>query len=221
MGAPRTVADSNAFARGTRPSRYEVVRQWLTGGNRSTAFFCAFWIRILPTGLRFLPKHLPVTTHSVRRLETLLASYERTHQFREKPLIESGGRDDHAVEDSTGAQCRHDVQVQDSATVRATWISGEPIAARLDGIAPGSRIAHYRVDARLGAGGMGEVFRAWDLALDRAAAVKVIRPGFDPSFTQRLLREVDACAHLQHPAIATFFEGGEDGGWYVLRNGVG
>lgn len=81
-----------------------------------------------------------------------------------------------------------------------------------DGLILGARIAHYRLDEYLGEGGMGQVFGAWDLALGRPAAIKVTRRGFDVSFARRLLREVDACARLQHPGIATFFEGGEANG---------
>jgi serine/threonine-protein kinase len=63
---------------------------------------------------------------------------------------------------------------------------------------------------------MGQVFRAWDLALDRPAAVKLIRSDVSRSLTARLLQEVAASAQLQHPAIATFFEGGtEDGTVYL------
>ena len=80
----------------------------------------------------------------------------------------------------------------------------------------GSRIGHYRIDAWIGAGGMGDVFKAWDLALDRPAAVKLIRSDMVRHQTMRLLREVDAAAQLQHPAIATFFEGGEDQGTVYL-----
>ena len=79
-------------------------------------------------------------------------------------------------------------------------------------VAPGARIAHYRLDERLGAGGMGEVFRAWDLALGRPAAIKLIRRGVPGDLPRRLLREVEASARLQHPTIATFYEGGEDAG---------
>lgn len=76
----------------------------------------------------------------------------------------------------------------------------------------GTRIAHYRLDGRLGAGGMGEVHRAWDLAIGRPAAVKLVRPGVSLDLTRRLLREVEASGRLQHPGIATFYEGGEDQG---------
>jgi serine/threonine protein kinase len=73
----------------------------------------------------------------------------------------------------------------------------------------GRTISHYRVERRLGAGGMGEVFLARDLALGRMAAVKVLSPSLTADSRARLFREAKACARLQHPAIATFFEAGE------------
>jgi serine/threonine protein kinase/tetratricopeptide (TPR) repeat protein len=78
------------------------------------------------------------------------------------------------------------------------------------------RIGHYRLDERVGAGGMGQVFKPWDLALDRPAAVKLIRSNVGHVESTRLLREVAASAQLQHPAIATFFEGGTAEGTVYL-----
>jgi serine/threonine-protein kinase len=72
------------------------------------------------------------------------------------------------------------------------------------------RVGHYVLETRLGAGGMGEVFRARDLALGRSAAVKLIRPGGEAGLRARLLEEARNSARLQHPAIATFFDGGVD-----------
>jgi eukaryotic-like serine/threonine-protein kinase len=154
-----------------------------------------------------------------QEIETLLASHEQASQFLEKPLVDAGRLAGRTAEDA-GSGPQLDPWLTAEASVRsplqaraaAGVMAENETHSRLEGIRPGSRVAHYRVDERLGSGGMGEVFRAWDLALDRAAAVKVIRPGFDPSFTRRLLREVDAAARLQHPGIATFFEGGQDGG---------
>jgi serine/threonine protein kinase/Flp pilus assembly protein TadD len=76
----------------------------------------------------------------------------------------------------------------------------------------GRRLAHYQIEERLGAGGMGEVFRARDLALDRESALKVLPRRVRPALRQRLLREAEAGARLQHPCIATFFEAGEEDG---------
>jgi serine/threonine protein kinase len=67
----------------------------------------------------------------------------------------------------------------------------------------GRRLSHYRIERRLGAGGMGEVWLAEDLALGRPAALKLLPQGFDPELRRRLLREAEASGRLQHPAIAT------------------
>ncbi len=73
-------------------------------------------------------------------------------------------------------------------------------------------ISHYRLGTRLGAGGMGEVYLAEDLALGRRAALKILPEGFSPELRARLFREAEASARLQHPAIATFYEAGESEG---------
>jgi serine/threonine protein kinase/tetratricopeptide (TPR) repeat protein len=74
----------------------------------------------------------------------------------------------------------------------------------------GRRLGHYQIEQHLGAGGMGEVFRARDLALGRETALKVLPRRVRPELRQRLLREAEAAARLQHPCIATFFEAGEE-----------
>jgi len=73
----------------------------------------------------------------------------------------------------------------------------------------GRTLAHYLVEEQLGAGGMGEVYRARDLALDRTVALKVLPAGVGPELQARLLREAQASARLQHPGIATFYETGD------------
>ncbi len=76
----------------------------------------------------------------------------------------------------------------------------------------GQTLSHYLLERRLGAGGMGEVFLARDLALGRPAAIKLIAQPLSGELTARLLREAEACARLQHPAIASFYEAGDAGG---------
>ena len=77
---------------------------------------------------------------------------------------------------------------------------------------PENRIAHFRLLGQLGAGGMGEVFRALDEKLEREVALKVITGsrGFDATFRARFLREGKAAAAVQHPSVATVYELGED-----------
>jgi tetratricopeptide (TPR) repeat protein len=69
-------------------------------------------------------------------------------------------------------------------------------------------LSHYRVVEQIGAGGMGVVFRAHDLQLERDVAIKVLPPGMfsDEVARKRFRKEALALAKLSHPNIATIFE---------------
>ncbi|MGB7213103.1 MAG: protein kinase [Gemmatimonadales bacterium] len=79
---------------------------------------------------------------------------------------------------------------------------------------------HYRLESELGQGGMGVVFLARDVTLDRSVAVKVIRPelAIHSSITQRFLAEARVVARLRHPSIVTVHTAGETDGlfYYVM-----
>ncbi len=74
-------------------------------------------------------------------------------------------------------------------------------------LAAGTRLAHYEIVALLGAGGMGEVYRARDTKLQRDVALKVLPPdtAADPERRQRFEREARAVAALNHPNIVTIY----------------
>ena len=76
----------------------------------------------------------------------------------------------------------------------------------------------FRVEARLGRGGSGEVYKAWDTVLQRTVAVKVVRPGkADRQAGERLMREARACARLAHPSIVTIHDMAQlDGGVCIV-----
>ncbi len=78
-------------------------------------------------------------------------------------------------------------------------------------IAPGSDVGRYRLESKLGAGGMGEVWRAADAELGRPVALKFLR-GDDPDEVARFKREAQIAAQLAHPNIAAIYEVGDAGG---------
>jgi len=75
-------------------------------------------------------------------------------------------------------------------------------------------IGRYRVEAEVGRGGMGVVYRAFDPALRRRVAVKLIAPHLaeEPTLLARFQREAASAAQLRHPNIATVYEYGEHEG---------
>ncbi len=79
---------------------------------------------------------------------------------------------------------------------------------------PGQMLSHYRLLEVIGEGGMGIVYRALDVGLDRQVAVKILPPDLtaDPMRRQRFLREARAAAAVTHPNIITVHEVDEAGG---------
>jgi serine/threonine-protein kinase len=82
------------------------------------------------------------------------------------------------------------------------------------GFGVGSRIAGYRLEEQVGAGGMAVVFRARDERLGRLVALKILTPALadDEAFRQRFIRESQAAAAVDDPHIVPVFEAGEAGG---------
>jgi tetratricopeptide (TPR) repeat protein len=85
-----------------------------------------------------------------------------------------------------------------AADVRPSCCAGEVLSGR------------YRLDEEIGRGGMGIVFRAWDVELERAVAVKVIGAGLEAGKgRERLFREARAAAALSHPNVVAVYDVGE------------
>ena len=77
-------------------------------------------------------------------------------------------------------------------------------------LAPGTKVGAYEIVALLGAGGMGEVYRARDPRLGRDVAVKTVRGPMDRGRLKRLELEARAAAALNHPNVITVFDVGSD-----------
>src|SRR5882724_6333100 len=78
-------------------------------------------------------------------------------------------------------------------------------------LSPGTRLGPYAIVAPIGAGGMGEVYRATDTRLDRTVAIKVLSPQLaaDPDLQARFEREARAVSSLNHPHICALYDVGE------------
>jgi serine/threonine protein kinase len=71
----------------------------------------------------------------------------------------------------------------------------------------GTKLGPYEIQSGLGAGGMGEVYKARDTRLDRIVAVKILPPllATDPQFRERFDREARAISQLDHPHICALY----------------
>jgi eukaryotic-like serine/threonine-protein kinase len=75
-------------------------------------------------------------------------------------------------------------------------------------LAPGTRLGRYEIRAHIGTGGMGEIYQAADIALERTIALKILPAEFasDPSRMRRFVQEARAASALNHPNILTIYE---------------
>src|SRR6202022_3531915 len=90
-------------------------------------------------------------------------------------------------------------------------------------LAPGTKLGPYEIQSALGAGGMGEVYRARDTRLDRTIAIKILPAQFssDPVRKQRFEREAKAISSLNHPHICVLHDvGHQDGINYLVMECV-
>src|SRR2546426_5021427 len=82
----------------------------------------------------------------------------------------------------------------------------------------GSELLGYRIEALLGRGGMGVVYRAFDPRLKRNVALKLVAPELaaDGRFRERFLAESELAASLEHPNVVPIHDAGEGEGQLVL-----
>jgi len=86
------------------------------------------------------------------------------------------------------------------------------------GLASGMRLGPYEILSLLGAGGMGEVYRALDTRLDRTVAIKIlpIELASDATRRARFTREAKTISTLNHPRICSLYDVGEENGTVFL-----
>src|SRR5947199_2436726 len=93
-----------------------------------------------------------------------------------------------------------------SRAVEGSWVSESVLGDR------------YRIEARIGEGGMAEVFRGFDTVLHRPVAIKVLAQRFatDDGFVERFRREAQAAARLNHPNVVNVYDTGSDDGTHFI-----
>ncbi len=98
-------------------------------------------------------------------------------------------------------------------------LAAELLASEQTRLQAGQKIGHYTITSLLGAGGMGEVYLAKDIKLDRQVAIKILNENFSghESNLQRFIREAQAASALNHPNILVIHEIGEsDAAHYIV-----
>jgi|GEM_PF-6455167 len=83
---------------------------------------------------------------------------------------------------------------------------------------PFTQLGHYRIDSKLGSGGMGDVYQGYDTRLDRSVAIKVLPQelAHNEDFVQRFMSEARGAAQLVHPNIVPIYFIGEDEGTHFF-----
>jgi formylglycine-generating enzyme required for sulfatase activity len=127
----------------------------------------------------------------------LLAYDDSDTGFLEAPAVEAAAR---VLVTSPHAETRTGLQAEPASA--DTPIGGSCVR---DALCPGQMLQHFRILAKVGTGGMGEVYLAEDLKLGRRVALKLVPAGTNPDLQarQRFLREARAASALNHPNIVT------------------
>src|SRR5260221_103129 len=136
-----------------------------------------------------------------------------TGQLRPRASIRAGTSLHRCVRDVQGSSAWLRLLWQDYTTGRAASVLLYNTQMS-EALPTGAIVGHYRIESRLGAGGMGEVYLARDTTLDRTVALKLLPTelaGGDERL-RRFVREAKAASALCHPNVATIYEIGESGG---------
>jgi hypothetical protein len=112
-----------------------------------------------------------------------------------------------------------DVRPTNLEEIDATVETGRSVRREATGIKAGALLdSRFQIEATIGEGGSGQVFRAWDRVLGEPVALKILRPdrAKEKSWIKRLAREVRVARAIRHPNVCRVFDLGKaDGHWFV------
>ena len=138
------------------------------------------------------------------------------HSALERPLrerdafLESECRNDESLRVEVRALLKREASAVDFLEEPAAAIAAQMAAEPPGAVLTGLRLGAYAVQAQLGAGGMGVVYRALDTKLNRPVAIKFLSDRLaDPAARRRFQREAQTASSLNHPHILTVHDAGE------------
>ena|SRR5207249_247714 len=104
----------------------------------------------------------------------------------------------------------YDDQTDNFIDVPALQLSEGALSSKLHTALSGRQVDHYQILSLLGRGGMGEVYRALDMRLDREVAIKILPAAYssDPDRLRRFQQEARAAGRLNHPNVLTVYDVG-------------
>jgi Tol biopolymer transport system component len=140
------------------------------------------------------------------------AALERPESDRLSFVTGASGGDQELRRQLESLLALHD-EAQRTLEVPASQVLADALAAEAASL-PGRQFGAYRIEAPLGSGGMGEVYRATDTRLHRAVAIKILPSAVrdDPELRRRFEREAQAIAALRHPHVCVLHDIGHTDG---------
>ena len=166
-----------------------------------------------PGDLR-IEKQLSISAAKIERVIINLARERRLAEVSEGLTLgptEHGPAAAPTVDDTIGARLADDASI--AAAGPASTASAQRATQMTEAVLAATLLGRYRLDAELGAGAMGVVYRAWDLRLERAVALKVMARAVReiPEAMAFFVQEAKALAQLNHPNIVAVYDQVEDG----------
>jgi serine/threonine-protein kinase len=195
--------------------------------SRDPDFFVAEW-RISPvlgrlergdTAVSVEPRSMQVLACLARHAPNMVSKQRLVHEVWGDAFVSEEVLS-HAVWElrkAFGDEARNPRYIQTISRRGYRLLAPVTFGVAAEPLVPGSRIAHYEILELLGAGAMGEVYKARDQRLGRVVALKFLPAELtrDPSARRRFLHEAQAAALLDHPNVATIYEVGESEGGRV------
>src|SRR5215470_2326409 len=149
-----------------------------------------------------------------RKVEQLYHSALECEVNQRAAFIAEACSDDDSLRREIESLLAHQSRAESLLEIPVMEIAAKALADDRTGSMTGQSLGSYQILSRLGAGGMGEVYRARDNRLDRTVALKIL-PGevaADAERMRRFVREAKAASALNHPHVATIYEIGEADG---------